>query len=86
MTELELVREHVADKHTVTRLGCPVCADLPRQRAAAGQAAHTAYVEQTLADSRAARVALDAALDACQHPSHGGEDPRICNVCGAALD
>jgi hypothetical protein len=29
---LDLVREHVNDEHTVTRLGCPVCADLPRQR------------------------------------------------------
>jgi hypothetical protein len=28
----DLIREHVADRHPVTRLGCPVCADLPRQR------------------------------------------------------
>lgn len=30
--QMNLVRGHVAGQHAVTRLGCPVCADLPRQK------------------------------------------------------
>lgn len=32
-TTIDLIREHVDGAHAVTRLGCPVCADLPRQAA-----------------------------------------------------